>query len=228
MIPGRDPRTLEQAEFYLILFPNPAYARAYQSHVIGLHRIAGTYTPTSIESPIPLREGAIVEGEDIHALLRNYALCPPSQRIQLRMVKPPYVAETRSIVQSGGYRQLVQGNYKNGRSVLFWIDGDQLTASMIKTTVAADGRFRGLAWNVSVEKVEVTQAPLGEVEEQALDTGLNHSITDVEVGRPSPTRWILTFKDETEARRFIRTWHRKPFTFGKEASRRIVHTEFLW
>lgn len=228
VIPGRDPKTLEQAEYYFILFPNPAYARTYQSHLVRLHRAARTYIPTSIEAPLPVRKGAIIEGEDVRAMLQDYALCPPSQRIQLRMVYPPYAAETRSVIQAGGYRQLVDGESKIGRSVLFWIDGHNLTTSMIKNTLAADGRDRGLAWEVWIDKVNTPHLPADEEQEEDFHDRDYDAGVDIGFARHAPTRWILSFSDEAEARRFRRTWHRQPFPVGKDGGKKLAHAEFLW
>lgn len=41
-------------------------------------------------------------------------------------------------------------------------------------------------------------------------------------------RWILSFSDESEARRFIRAWHRRQFPQDRGEDPRLVHAEFLW
>ncbi|KAL6718322.1 hypothetical protein ACLMJK_004411 [Lecanora helva] len=226
VIPVRDPQTLEHSGQYFILFPNPAYARTYQSHVIRLQRVARTQTPTSIESPLPLQPGVIVEGEDVHALLQDYALCPPSQRLQLRMLKPPYAPRTRLIFRQRGYPQLVEGEAKAGRSVLFWIDGHQVTTSMIKRTLDEDGQERGLAWNMLIQRVDPSMAG-ADLEEDTGSGGYEGS-DQLRHHRSPPARWILTFTDESRARGFIRAWHRKPFPIERAQVLSLVHTEFLW
>ncbi len=226
MIPGRDLRTLEQAGHYFLLFPNPAHARAYQSHVVHLHRVAKMHTPTSVESPLPLQPGVLVEGEGVHSLLQDYALYPPSQRMSLKILDSPHTASIQSLLQENGYRQLVEGEAKTGRSVLLWVDGRRLTTNLIRNSVAADGRDRGLAWNFSIERVKNHQDTIntGEENEPSNDDGG----AELKPWRHAPQRWILSFTDENEARRFVRMWHRKPFPTAEEDGLRLVHAEFLW
>ena len=217
---------MQQIGHYLVLFPNPAYARTYQSHVVHLHRVARTHTPSSIESPLPLRPGVLIEGQDVHSLLQDYALCPPSQRIQLKLLQPSHAAGINSILQQRGYRQLVQGEAKTGRSVLFWVDGQHLNTSVIRNAVAADGRDRGLAWDVSFDKVEDLKAISDE--EIHRETDDYEGSTEPKTSQRSSCRWIMSFTDESEARRFIRSWHRKHFPMARGDGPRLVHTEFLW
>lgn len=222
----RDPITLEPAGRYFILFPNPAYARTYQNHVVRLHRIARTHTPTSIESPLPLQPGVVIEGEDAYKLLQDYSLCPPSQRIQLKLLFPSYSASIKQVLDQRGYRPLFGETNKTGRSVLFSVEGQHLPTSVIKNTVAADGRDRGLAWNVSIDKLDTSAA--------AAD-GFEHSTSTetaefAELGarHHAPFRWVMSFSNENEARRFIRAWHRRPFPSARGDNPALVQAEFIW
>lgn len=226
MIPARDPRTLEQAAYYFILFPNSAYARTYQNHVVHLHRVARTHTPTSIESPLPIQPGAIVEGEDAYALLQDYALCPPSQRLQLRLMYPSYTSGTKAILLERGYPQLLKGENKTGRSLLFGVDGQHLTTTMIRNAIAADGRQKGLAWNISVEKLDNSNSAGGGGED--LVSSEYDGGAELVSQQIIPPRWILVFKDENEARRFMRDWHRRPFSLTHGSGSKLVHLDFLW
>ena len=221
----RDPQTLECAGYYFMLFPNPAYARAYQGHVLHLHRVAKTYTPTSIESPLPLESGTVIGGEDAHAILQNYALCPPSQDIQLKLLYPQCNPNTKRLLDQRGYRQLVEGNDKRGRSVLFRVEGQQLTTSIIRDTIAADGQERGLAWGMSIEKVEKSAAT-------TVDGGCHvleyDGSPELRPQRTTPLRYILSFADENQARSFIRAWHRRPFPGTRGEGPNLVHAELMW
>ena len=142
------------------------------------------------------------------------------------MLPQPYASGTKPILQKRGYRQIVEGDDKTARAVLFWVDGHQVTAALIKTTIAADGRDQGLAWNMSVEKVDTSLAASHERE----DPGVNgyEGSAELRPYRYPPTRWILTFADENEARRFIRTWHRRPFPLSRGGDSSLVYTELLW
>lgn len=221
----RDPQTLECAGYYFMLFPNPAYARAYQGHVLHLHRVAKTYTPTSIESPLPLERGTVIEGEDAYAILQDYALCPPSQDMQLKLLYPQCDPSTKRLLDQRGYCQLVGGNDKRGRSVLFSVEGQQLTTSVIRDAMAADGQERGLAWDMSVEKVDNSAAT-------TLDGdchGLEHDSTPESTSqRFTSLRYILSFAHENQARSFIRAWHRRPFPATRSEGPSLVHAELMW
>ena len=220
----RDPQTLECAGYYFMLFPNPAYARAYQGHVLQLHRMAKTYTPVSIESPLPLESGMIIEGEDADAILQDYALCPPSQDIHFQLLCPPYNHATKRLLDQRGYRQLVKENDKTGRSVLFKVEGQQLTTSIVRDTMAADGRERGLAWGVSIERIDNSMPSPVDGDQGLEDNGSDKLRTQ----RSNPLRWILSFTKESQARSFIRAWHRRAFPAARGDAPSLVHAELMW
>ncbi len=208
-----------------MLFPNPAYARAYQGRVLHLHRVAKTYTPTSIESPLPLESGTVIGGEDAHAILQDYALCPPSQDIQLKLLYPQCDPSTKRLLDQRGYRQLVGANDKRGRSVLFRVEGQQLTTSVIRDTMAADGRERGLPWGMSIEKVDNSAAMTVDGDCH----GLEYDRTpEMRPQSSTPLRYILSFADENHARSFIRAWHRRPFPAARGEGPSLVHAELMW
>ena len=221
----RDPETLECAGYYYMLFPNPAYARAYQGHVLHLHRVAKTYTPTSIESPLPIESGTVIGGKDAHAMLQDYALCPPSQDIQLKLLSSPYDPRSKQLLDQRGYRQLVRVNDKRGRSVLFRVEGQQLTTSVIRDTMAADGRERGLAWGISIEKVDTSAAMTvdGDCHGQDYDRA-----PELRPQRSGASRYILSFADENHGRSFIRAWHLRPFPTARGEGPALVHAELMW
>ena len=185
-----------------------------------------TYTPTSIESPLPLQRGVVIEGEDAYALLQDYALLPPSQAIQLKLLYPSYGPNMKRLLEERGFPQLVGGNDKTGRSVLFWVEGQQLTTSVIKNTTAADGRERGLAWDLSIEKLDTSPPATDEIEDPRLFE--YNGSSELRPQRSAPPRWILSFAGENEARSFIRAWHRRPFPMARGDGPRLVNAEFIW
>lgn len=234
VIPGRDPHTLQPLEHYFLLFPNPASARAYQDHAGRIHRMAKRHTPTSITSPLPPTRGMLISGEDVYTLLQGYTLCPPSQTLSLRTLLSPYTHSVKRLLDRGGYDGVVQPHDKTGKAVLLWVEGYQPSTHALKDAIARDGSDRGMSWRVkdgegSIEKLNPPPAAVEEPED--LD-----SVADLEL-RPRKhaafARWIITFDDEAEARRFARCWHRRPYpmpsdriVFGEPPP--LVHTEFLW
>ena len=222
----RDLTTLEAAGRYHILFPNLAYAQTYLDHVIRLHQVAKTHTPTSIESPLPLQPGVVVQGEDAYSLLQDYSLCPPSQSIQLRLLPRKHSARIEQALDQRGYRPLLEQTYKTGRSVLFWVDGQQLTTSAIKHIVGADGRDRGLAWDISIQRLDTSIIAANGFEDST--TIEPDKIADFGARRHVPFRWVMSFSNENEARRFIRAWHRRKLPSAPGDNPALVQAEFIW
>lgn len=222
----RNPRTLEPAGRYFMLFPNAVYARTYQNHVVRLHRIAKTHTPTSIESPLPLQPGVVIEGEDAYKLLQDYSLCPPSQEIQLNLLSPSHSVGLKQVLDQRGYRPLLGETNKTGRSVLFSVDRQHLPTSVIKHTVTTDGRDRGLAWDMLIDRLDTS-----EVTADGFEDSTSSEIDEfAELGarHHAPSRWVMSFSDENEARRFIRAWHRRPFPSARGDDPALVQAEFIW
>ena len=222
----RDPTSLEPAGRYFILFPNPAYARTYQGHVLRLHQIAKTYTPTSIESPLPLQPGVVIEGEDAYTLLQDYSLCPPSQRIHLKLLYPSYILGIKQVLDQRGYHPLLGETDKAATSVLFSVDGQRWPTSVIRNAVAADGRDRGLEWDISIHELDTSRTAADTFDDSTSIEADNCS--QLGARRHALPRWIMSFLNESEARRFIRVWHRRPFPQGHGEDRALVQAEFIW
>ncbi|MCJ1405460.1 hypothetical protein MMC11_008688 [Xylographa trunciseda] len=248
VIPSRDMSSLSPTSSYYLLFSNPAYARAYQNQVIYLHQLAQTYTPTSLESPMFLTPGVLdTKGQDVYALLQDFAIAPPSVRMSLRVSLPPYHANLQRLLENEGYQQLVQSDNKAGRAVLFWVDGYQPSALSLRTMLAKDGQDRGLQWGPLNGKGEIEVLHV-----DAENSGGENGENDVTASEDGPglsewrdnelkpkkhghQRWIISFEDEAEARRFVRIWHRRPYSFplqdespSQGEPEPLVHAEFLW
>lgn len=296
VIPIREPLTLHQTGSYLLLFPSLFSAKTYQEHLVYLHRTARTHTPTSIQSPLPPPPGyQLADGEDVYQLLQEYALIPPSQRLSLRLLVPPYSPMIRSLLEKGGYEEIVRDRNSNMRrnidtdtnatnqtpteaevtqqsratSVLFWIDGHQPSTFSLKETLARDGRDRGLPWSIAlsqsspgsglprsggfmnvntplaITKVASPQSntlPTTISESEARDQNDDDDDDDdqtqlqTQVSTRKVNRWIIRFDTESEARRFVRAWHQRPWpwpsrgresaAYGDEAP--LVGVEALW
>ncbi|MCJ1414150.1 hypothetical protein MMC32_000475 [Xylographa parallela] len=248
VIPSRDMSNLSPTSNYYLLFSNPAYARAYQNHVIHLHQLAQTYTPTSLDFPMPPPPGVLdTKGQDVWALLQDFTISPPSVRMSLRVLIPPYHANLQRLLANEGYPQLVQPENKTGRAVLFWVDGHQPSALSVRTMLSKDGRDRGLQWGplrghgeIEVLHVQAEHSG-GEIGGNDIsDPGDGHGPsewrdTELKPKRHGHQRWIISFEDEAEARRFVRVWHRRPYPFplqeespsyGEPAP--LIHAEYMW
>lgn len=196
--------------------------------------MARTHTPTSITSPLPPSRGMMISGEDVHALLQDYALCPPSQKLSLRTLSAPYSHSVKRLVDHGGYDAVVHPHNKTGKAVMLWVEGYQPSTQALKDVFSRDGSDRGMNWGVtygvdSIERIKIPESAVVEPE----DSG---SMADLELRPRKQTgfsRWIIKFGEEAEARRFARCWHRRPYpmpsdriVFGEPPP--LVHTDFLW
>lgn len=226
VIPVRDLTTFESTGRYFILFPNPAYARTYQGHILHLHQMAKTYTPTSIESPLPLQSGVVIDGEDVYTLLQDYSLCPPSQRIQIKLLHPSYTGGIKQVLEQRGYHPLLGKTNKASRSVLFSVDGQRWPTSMIRDAVGADGRDRGLEWDIGIHRLNTSGTDADSFEYSTSTEA--EELAQLSARRLALSRWVMSFLDESEARRFIRVWHRRPFPLASGDDRALVQAEFIW
>lgn len=178
--------------------------------------------------------GMLVDGEDVYSVLQDYALCPPSQKISLRVVFPPYSSGLKRLLELRGYPQIMKPEDKSNEMVLFWVDGFQPTIHDIKYWIASDEDNRGLPWALAnskkpaVEKVDSAAAR----EWEAADSRTTGP-AETSRFRGLYPRYLIRFADEDEARRFIRAWHRRPFPLPNETlpSREpppLVHAELVW
>ncbi|KAI9820341.1 MAG: hypothetical protein M1827_005963 [Pycnora praestabilis] len=244
VIPGRHPQTLEPLGHYFLLFSHPSSARVYQDHVSRLHKISRAYTPTSISSPLSPPPGYMADGEDIHELMQAYALIPPSQNLVLKIMHSPFTPSMKRIIEESGFDERLTGRdtgVREKRAVLFSVDGWRRTTSHIREAIEQDSRDRGLRW-------ELSEGPHGN---EAITTVASENCTSEEetegkqeiggdaeqgqkwVSRRGFTRWIVSFKDEMEARRFVRRWHRRPLPFPRGSAMSgepplFVNAEILW
>lgn len=182
----------------------------------------------------------LIEGENIHDVLQNYALCSPSQRISLRVLFPPYSPAMRRLIDQRGYAQIEvppgsgiqeQNRSRSGRAVLVWVQGYNPPLSSIREMINQDGRNRGLAWSLAGDVPAIEK--VGSSSEDTTTTQSNQSAKSGQSKERLRRRWIVTFTDESEARRFLRRWHRRPFPLrgagtGVGEPPSLVNAEFIW
>src|SRR5579862_963421 len=158
VIPVRDPKNLAHLGHYYLLFSSMASAGAYRAHVSRLHRLSKAYTPDSPTSPLPPPPAYLVDdisGEDVHALLRDYALIPPSQDMHLMFVKYPYPRPVQQLIDNGGYGQLGARDRKLTNMVLFSTVGAQPSTNRVRIAISQDGKDRSLHWGINnIAKVD--------------------------------------------------------------------------
>ena len=241
VIPARDEASLLFRNHYYLVFPTPELARAYRSRAEHLHKLAQVHMPTNIASPLLPPLGTTINGEDIGALLREYTLAPPSQPLYLHVLPPPYSLSHQRLLAAKGTVPLVHPVNRAGRSVLFWVDGFSPTTHVVTKMLDSDGQDRGLPWypiaaSGNIEPFDGTPRSPSFPQQDDPDTGgVDQEEARAETGRNTFRRWLISFENETEARRFVRLWHMRPFPMWQFGLKRedgeplpVVHTEFMW
>ena len=241
IIPVRDEKSLLFQNRYYLVFPDPELARSYKKRAEYLHKLAQTYTPVAFQTSLLPAIGTLEGGEDAGALVREYTLVPPSQPLSLHVIHRPYHLSLLRMLAANGTVPLVHPVNRAGRSVLLWVDGYQPSTWDIRHMIARDSQTRGIRWSPAIGKGTVEQfdgqqrqAPssLGDREE---DQSGEADDVEVEANKVFYKRWLVSFEDEVEARRFARVWHKRPFPlwlFGLawEDGEPLpsVNTEFMW
>lgn len=147
IIPGRDLATLEQKNYYYLLFSSKLSAFTYQGQATRIYNVASANMPTSMTSAIPPPLGYMIDGMDAHAAMEAFALIPVSQNLELRQLKPPLSPMMESIVRNEGYPSLAKRQDRMPFEVRLTLDGPQLQASTIRFILHASGKDRALGWS---------------------------------------------------------------------------------
>ncbi|KAF2771530.1 hypothetical protein EJ03DRAFT_325566 [Teratosphaeria nubilosa] len=147
VVPGRKMATLEQENYYYLLFSSQLAAFTYQGHVARMFRTVATQTPSSVTSPIPPPAGYMIDGMDAHAVLEKFSLLPPSQRLELRQLRSPLTPAMASLVRHQGYAALIDRSDKSPFECRLTFDGPQLSASLIRYIILKTGQSIGVTWS---------------------------------------------------------------------------------
>ena len=212
VIPGRDPQTLEPQGHYFILFSTDAAAQVYRTQLVRLHHILRTHNKDSITPSLPPPPGFIKNGDDIHAIMQAYTIIPASQRaITARILTQPYSLSVQRLINNGGYPEIATttGSVMENK-VLFSLDKGFPTIQAIRLLLSKDQKERNVPWKLAGTDSDIVW--LGKSKGARLvDDGedVAEDYHDSKNHRTQHTKWILTFQDSQEARRFVRTWHQR-------------------
>lgn len=231
VIPGRDPRTLLPTGVYYILFSSITAARTYHDRVTRLHYLSRTYTPTGPLSSIAPPPGYLKDGEDIHKLMSEFTLIPPSQRsVHLKLLSRPSSQNIEKLIANGGHSALIRRQAKCPNLVLINIsDGSDygfVSEYEVRRWLVSDGKARGLAWGLIDGMDEIVRLD-GRLEEDEED---DERDAVIEGRQKIPNRFVLSFKEDQEARRFVREWHKRGVSFGRRTGQdaMVIDAELLW
>jgi hypothetical protein len=179
------------------------------------------------------------EGADLHSMIKSFTLIPSSQNtISIRLMSPPFSPAVRRLIIDGAPPALLALQTKSQALVLFSLDqgnGGNLNLSVadVKYRLNRDAKERNMAWGLFGGEDEIVQLQSrrnSDDENEGLEAG------DTLSGRRKrrvPPRFVVSFRDVQEARRFVRMWHRRPFVLGKDRAEDdeippVVNAELLW
>jgi hypothetical protein len=240
VVPGRNLATLEQENYYYLLFSSQLSAYTYQGHVTRMSRLVSMHMPSSVTSPIPPPPGYMIEGLDAHAAIEAFALIPASQNLELRQLQPPLTPLLQSIVQHEGYPLIVSRKDKSPYEARLTLEGPQLQASSIRYVLRAAAKDLGLSWsggNTSTPKITKWEVPgtngvpsptdrssraahlarktsIAEQQQKSRESMTEEAKNPAEktVYRAKAV-YIVGFQTQGAVQRFIAFWHRRPMTW---------------
>lgn len=167
-------------------------------------------------SPLPFPSKLLRSGEDIKQVLRGYSLAPGQSRLSLRLLNRPYSPKVAQLLSDGGPAAVARRKTKSEDMVLFSVDWGRIAHFDLRHAIANDGKRRNLPWslkNGGENAIFKINSDLQNVDDH-VDPATGNRQTRRNIR--SPARYILSFKDTHEARRFVREWHRRPFPAEKE------------
>jgi hypothetical protein len=234
VIPGRDNNTLRPLGHYFILFHNNAAAKAYLDSIFrlwGLARQRGQWENSGIAG-VPLPPGILRDEEDAQKVVRSFTLVPSYSQLFLRMVVKPYRPAMLRLLDEGSPGAIAARKAKAENIVLVTSDIGVIGYYELLRALKEDGKRRNLHWRLAGgddEIVQLKDGPMdGQMEAEMGETSKSRTRT-----LKSPTRYVLSFKDRHEARRFVREWHKRSLPERRqprpsEELPPVVNAEILW
>jgi hypothetical protein len=185
-------------------------------------------------SHIPPPPGFLKEGEDLDALLQAFTLVPSSQmHASIRKLRKPLKESILHLIADDSHHALASRRQRGDNMVLFFLDRGFVSSYDLRSMIGNDGRERNLHWNLrNIDDLTKSKSFPNEenIREGDADQGTEPR---QRMKTRQPSTFILFFKDNQEARRFVRTWHRTPLPVLQEPDISdqeppIVNAELLW
>ncbi|KUJ14402.1 uncharacterized protein LY89DRAFT_671753 [Mollisia scopiformis] len=233
VIPSRDNKSFEPLGSYFLLFSSDAAARAYLDQTMRLHTLT-RLEQTQKQARFPLPPGYLKEEENVQSLLKSFSLVPGFVKLSMRMLSRPYSTRVQTLINEGGPVAVASKEAKAQHMVLFTTDRSHITHGDVADALRQDGKRRNMHWNLAGDR----RTSIIRIQNKAREEGDN-SVTQKRGklgGRRTydgPGRFIITFKDSHEARRFVREWHCRPLHIQQDIRAEdepppIVNAEILW
>lgn len=179
------------------------------------------------------------EGENLPALLSSFTVIPGPVKNTMSFLKQPMSKAMIELLTAGGHSFLTRLQENGEGTVLFSVDAGLIGFIDLRDAIEADGYRRNLHWRLVKEEgiVPMYKQQYGETEDVEAGVEEDKYISGKESYR-RPARYILSFEDQAEARRFVRNWHRRPFQYYDRDRRfqkrmldekaPIVNAQIMW
>jgi len=221
VISGRDASTLEALGHYFILFSSDAQANAYLDQTRRLHEIAkDNYQDWGMSLPMP--PGQVIDRDEARAVVRGFTLVPPHSRLVMRLAKRPYRPAMARILNDGGPAAVAARRSKAEHMVLISISAGHMYCHDLEHAIEDDSKRRNLRWRLAGTGIDMVrlkgrnQHVLSRLPGNDGDEMVETVPESSKGAGGSTSRFIVSFEDGHEARRFVREWHRRPFPIQKE------------
>lgn len=197
--------TLQRLTAWVLVFATPASAKEYQERAHHLRKLVRNNIPTSHVSKIAPPPNYTVGG--VHGFtLNDYTLTTPWQRPMLFAQLAPFESKLQRAIDIHTYLVSLGRDGDEGFPVRVWVDQHNLlsiTAELLERLLLWDGRVRGSLWRIAQR--DYTVAPLTGQFQRRMILGDGEAW----LGTKDVSNWFINFQSASEARRFVRLWHRR-------------------
>lgn len=227
VIKGRNPATLRPNGTYYLIFPTLEAAQAYQRNAESLHEFNKRFDLSAKDAPIPPPPVLLDDGKRLEEPLTRFTLCLPSQDLSLELVRQPFKPDLRRIVEEGFIDRHSTDSSEHEHiehRVLVDFECDKpVSYFLVRGAVQKDGDRRNMQWALAGAQGGIRWINLPQAQRRA-----------------PLLRFVVSFVDESEARRFCMEWHRRDIsqllgavvTADSEAWHNdgpvIANAEYIW
>jgi hypothetical protein len=241
VIPVRDPISLEQLPAYFLLFSTQRAAVEYHRRAHKVHKLVCYHSAKSYKDIMGPPPGLMQDGEDLNSVIKSYALGNPSEPLTLKYFSPPFDDTLTALFKDGGYWPIVNDN--GTTKVLLTVHGpSMLSQSVILQAIKNDGFDRGQPWAISpLNPVSSLRELMLKRPSMKLDStkSVVYSIPKEDqrnnyFDARTAMKWLISFTDITDAKRFASTWNGRALYGGTFAGSdaievpSVVHASVLW
>ena len=153
--------------------------------------------------------------DDHEASLQGFTLLPAHDGTSIYRLDNPFDRGVTQLFKNGVPAALAPVKQKVGEMVLLCAEEGGIDELELKEALKYDGKRRNLDWrlvgkNKGIKKISGSKVWYDPVEGHGkLGEGDKALLRKRNAGFPAPSKFVLTFEDRAEARRFVREWHRR-------------------